>query len=106
MFDSIVIHGVTSARYHSQFHLWPCTMQVIRCDYRTDIIQSALHSYAWDVLDLVYALQSKHQSKLHGECHEHLGMVGLSSATCAAAQAPTRGMEGQEGPAHISVPDL
>lgn len=35
-------------------------MQVIRRDYRTYVIQPALHSYAGDLPDLVYALQSKH----------------------------------------------
>lgn len=74
MFDSIIIHGVTRAGYHSQFHLWPYAMQVIRCDHGTHIIQSALHSYARDPPDLVDALQSK----------KSLNNGGLSSATYAA----------------------
>lgn len=59
MFDTIIIHGVTSAGYHPQFHFWPFTMQVIRSDDGTNIVESALHSYAWDLPDLVYALHSK-----------------------------------------------
>ena len=35
-------------------------MQVIRCDDRTDIVKSTLHSYAWDLPNFVDALQGKH----------------------------------------------
>ena len=63
MCDTIIIHGVACIWYYTQLHLWPLTVQCIRCRYWTNVVKPPLNSYTWNVPYCVNALHT-HAMKL------------------------------------------